>query len=135
MFKVFIDGGAAGNPGPAAIGVIIYDCKDNIVKEIKKSVGHKTNNEAEYLALIEALRFLKRFKEDDIIIYTDSQLLYGHMNNKYKVKEETLFPYFIKAHNYLIGFSNLKIESIDRGKNKKADALVKSIINVSSLNL
>lgn len=135
MFKVFIDGGSAGNPGPAAIGVVIYDGKDNIVKEIKKAIGTKTNNEAEYLALIEALRFLKKFKDNDIVIYTDSQLLWGHMTNKYKVKEETLFPYFIKAHNYLISFSHLKIEVIDRAQNKKADALVKSIINVSSLAL
>ncbi len=135
MLKAYIDGGAAGNPGQAAIGVVIYDSKGSVVTEIKKSIGSKTNNEAEYLALIEALRFLKRFKDKKIIIYTDSRLLWGHLTNRYKVKEETLFPYFIKAHNYLIGFPNLKIEIIGREKNKKADTLVKSIIKARYLNL
>lgn len=135
MLNVFIDGGARNNPGPAAVAFVIYDKNNAIIKEFNKDVGEKTNNEAEYLALIETLRHLKKYKDEEIVIHTDSSLLWGHLNNKFKIKEESLFPYFIKAHNYTISFKNLKIELIERERNRRADALVKNIISASSLKI
>lgn len=127
--KVYIDGGAIKNPGKAAIAFLIYDDNKNLIKKYKKFIGIKTNNEAEYTALIEALGHLKKYKNENIEILTDSKLLWGHLTNKFQIRQKSLFPYFIKAHNKLIKFSNLKIKLIPREKNKIADKMVKDMLS------
>jgi len=127
---IFTDGGARGNPGPAGIGVVITDGAGKVLKEVSEFLGNATNNFAEYEAVIIGLQTLKklfnkdRLKELDIEVKLDSQLVAYHLSRKYQIKEETLFPQFIKIHNMQVkDFSKIKFFYIPREKNKKADHL------------
>jgi len=127
---VYTDGGARGNPGPAGIGVVITDEKGGVLKEISKSLGVQTNNWAEYEAVILGLQELKKIfgkektKSLEIEIRTDSELIAKQLQGEYQIKEETLFPQFIKVWNMRItDFPHLKFFHIPREKNKEADQL------------
>jgi ribonuclease HI len=136
--NIYTDGGAINNPGKAGIGVIIQF--DNKTKEYAKEVGIKTNNQAEYLAVIFALEKIKqifgknKIKQLEIILNLDSQLVAKQISNEYKIKEKELFPYFIKLHNLKIDFGEIIINLIPREKNL-ADRLVKKVLfnNFSTL--
>ena len=88
--KIYTDGGARGNPGPAAIGVVICDENDQVVYEDSDAIGHATNNVAEYCALIAGLELAKRFKAKEVECYMDSTLLANQVAGKFKVKSEHL---------------------------------------------
>lgn len=127
---VYTDGGARGNPGPAGIGVVITDEKGGVLKEISKFLGVQTNNWAEYEAVILGLQELKKIfgkekvRELAVEIRTDSELVAKQLQGAYQIKEETLFPQFIKVWNMRItDFPHLKFFHIPREKNKEADRL------------
>jgi ribonuclease HI len=128
---IYTDGGAINNPGKAAIGTIIQFNKET--KEYAKEVGIKTNNQAEYLAVIFALEKIKQiFGKNNlqrlkIVLNLDSELVAKQITNQYKIKESGLFPYFIKFHNLRLDFGEIKINHIPREKNL-ADRLVKKIL-------
>ena len=119
MIKVFTDGGARGNPGPAAIGVVIGD------KNYSKYIGRRTNNQAEYEAIIFALEQAKKLKLQELEINLDSELACKQLNREYKVKDKDLQPLFIKALNLSLDFQKIIFKHIPREQNKKADKLVK----------
>jgi ribonuclease HI len=127
---VYTDGGARGNPGPAAAGVVICDGKEKIIKKYSKSIGISTNNEAEYQAVIFALQKIKQLfgkektGEMGIEIRMDSELVARQLNGKYKIEEERLFPLFIKVWNLKIDFGSISFVEIPREKNREADRLV-----------
>ena len=128
---IYTDGGAINNPGRAALGVIIkFDSK---VKEYVQEIGIKTNNQAEYSAIIFALEKVKKiFGKDKIsqlkvILNLDSEVVAKQINGEYKIKEKELFPYFIKFHNLKIDFGEIKVNLIPR-ENNLADKLVKKIL-------
>lgn len=135
--KVFTDGGAINNPGPGAIGIVIY-LKDKI-KSYKASLKETTNNEAEYLAVIFALKKLKqligrkKLKEYNVIIHLDSELVGKQISGQYKIKDENLQKLFIKFWNLKLDFPNLKIKIINREENKIADKLVKKTLFAQKL--
>ena len=118
MIKVFTDGGARGNPGPAAIGVVIGD------KNYSKYIGRRTNNHAEYEAIIFALEQAKKLKLQELEINLDSELACKQLNREYKVKDKDLQPLFIKALNLSLDFQKIIFKHIPREQNKKADKLV-----------
>ena len=126
---IFTDGGARGNPGPAGGGaVIVSDGK--VLKEISQFLGEKTNNFAEYEAVIVGLQTLKKLfstaklKSFDIEVKLDSQLVAEQLSGRYRVKEESLFSQFIKVHNMQVkDFPRIKFTYIPREKNKEADRL------------
>lgn len=128
-YTLFTDGGARGNPGPAGAGAVIK--RDGVVlKKIAKSLGKRTNNWAEYEAVIVALEELKKIvpeskREETIVeVRLDSELIARQLSGKYQVKEETLFSQYIKAHNILVkDFPHTTFTHIPREKNKEADAL------------
>ncbi|HDQ22768.1 MAG TPA: ribonuclease HI family protein [Candidatus Uhrbacteria bacterium] len=124
IIKIFTDGGARGNPGPAAIGVVIKDEKDNILKEYHEFVGKATNNQAEYRALIKGLELAKEFKPQKVICYLDSELIVKQMKQEYRVKDKNLQPLFIKAWNAALGLKNVSYHHIARDLNKEADKLL-----------
>jgi ribonuclease HI len=135
--KVWTDGGALNNPGEAAIGVVIdFGERKN---HYKAKIGTATNNEAEYLAVIYALKKLreifgkKKLKDIKVILHLDSELVGKQLLGKYKIKEENLQKLFIKFWNLRIDFPNLEIKIIPREENKIADKLVKSILFVKKL--
>lgn len=131
MLNVFTDGGARGNPGPAAIGVYITDDHNDKVHSFGKTIGIATNNVAEYKAVIEALAWiiehLKREKEkhDKIHFFLDSQLVVSQLTGLFKIKNAHLRALLFEIRQKEIEI-NLPIvfSYIPREKNKKADALV-----------
>lgn len=123
--EVYIDGAAKGNPGPAGIGIVI--CK---VQEIKQYIGRVTNNVAEYKALITALKHLSlsQNNKEEIIIYTDSQLLVRQLNGIYKVKSLSLQDLYREVKELEKNFKKISYHYIGREKNKKADLLANQAI-------
>jgi len=130
--KVFTDGGAINNPGPAAIGVVIYDREPP--RKFKEFINKATNNQAEYLAIIFALKKIKQIygnKECKLIeveINSDSKLVVFQMNNIYKIKEEDIKNLFIELHNLTLDFKKVSFNYIPREQNLIADSLVKEAL-------
>ncbi|MDT7868321.1 MAG: ribonuclease HI family protein [Candidatus Pacebacteria bacterium] len=129
---IFTDGGAQGNPGKAGAAFVIYI--DGKIKEYAVYVGERTNNEAEYLAVILALEKLKqllgkeRSKKTKVIINLDSELVSKQLRGEYKILEENLQKLFMKFWNLKFDFGEIEIKLIPREENKRADKLVKKII-------
>lgn len=131
---IYTDGGAIGNPGPAGIGVVFCNEKGIAFKKFSDYLGEKTNNEAEYLAVISALKKFKALfgkklaKETEIEVRSDSQLLVNQITGKFKILQENLKPLFIELWNLMLDFKVIKFKLISREKNKEADALVQEAI-------
>jgi ribonuclease HI len=121
VLHVFIDGASRGNPGDAGIGIAIFKGKE-LKEEICEYLGKKTNNEAEYYALIKALERVRSLDDPDVSIFSDSQLLVKQLQGEYKVKVENIKQLYDKAQELAQGLS-LKFYWIPREDNAKADAL------------
>lgn len=122
--RVYIDGAARGNPGPAGIGVVIYvEGEEQPRREVYGYLGEATNNEAEYKAMLRAFEELIALSAQEIILYSDSQLLVRQMLGEYKVRHERLRPLYEKAQEYAQRFSSVQCIHIPREKNREADAL------------
>jgi len=126
-FIIYTDGASKGNPGPAAVGVIICDKNGKVLKEYSKEIGEATNNEAEYQAVILALKKIKllygkkKAKESEIEIRSDSQLLVFQLNGKYKILDEKIQKLFIEVWNLQTEFKKVVFKLIPRGENRLAD--------------
>ncbi len=133
----YTDGGARGNPGPAAIGVYIIDEDEQVLKEVNQYIGNSTNNFAEYNAVMLALQTLKssygsKTKEMQFEIRLDSELVQKQLNNEYQIKEPGLVPMFIEIHNLRVAnFPNLILTHVPREKNKEADRLVNEALDAA----
>jgi ribonuclease HI len=121
---IFTDGGARGNPGPAASGVVIFDEHKKILGEYSEYLGETTNNQAEYRAIILALNKASDLKGTKIQIYSDSELIVNQLNRKYKVKDAGLSTLFVQVWNLAQKFDSIEYHHIPREKNKLADAQV-----------
>jgi len=117
------DGGARGNPGPDGIGALLTDEKGRVIAEISKFIGHTTNNQAEYQALLAGLEKAKSLGVDEVECFLDSELVVKQLNHEYKVKNKELAPLFLKIHNLITGFRKASFRYIPREMNKKADSL------------
>lgn len=127
--RIFTDGGARGNPGPAGIGVVIYDESGKIIKKFGKFLGEKTNNEAEYEAVIAALKSASEFGASQVTIYLDSELVARQLNSIYKVKNLRMQELALKVRNLETKFKKVSYKTIPREKNERADALVNEAID------
>ncbi len=131
---VYTDGGARGNPGPAAIGVVIQS-QGQTIKKYAELIGQATNNQAEYQAVIFALKKVKllfgkkKAKAMEIEICLDSELVTKQLNHQYKIKEKDLQPLFIKVWNLVLDFGQVSFKYISRQKNKEADGLVNQVLD------
>ncbi len=127
QITVHTDGGARGNPGPAGIGVAIYDADEKLMGELAEYLGEATNNVAEYAAIVRALQQVATMVNDtkavQLTIKLDSQLVERQMNGVYKVKDATLKTYFDKAKALLPDFASVTFVHIPRSENKAADKL------------
>ncbi|MFA6391932.1 MAG: ribonuclease HI family protein [Patescibacteria group bacterium] len=121
---IFTDGGARGNPGPAASGVVIFDEHKKILGEYSEYLGETTNNQAEYRAIILALKKAIELNGTRIKIYSDSELIVNQLNRKYKVKDAGLATLFVQVWNLVQKFDSVEYHHIPREKNKLADAQV-----------
>ena len=88
--KLFVDGGCRGNPGPGAIGVLIVDNDGNQLRMEAECIGVTTNNRAEYRALIKGLDLCAKHTRRRVIVYSDSELVVNHMNEQWRLKDDTL---------------------------------------------
>ena len=127
-YIIHTDGGARGNPGPAAIGVVV-EKNGKRIHEFGKQIGESTNNVAEYTAVIEALKYLKELHVIDtitrVIFFIDSKLVVEQLNGRFKVKDaklrELLFQ--VKIHEQEVG-GEVVYKLIPREQNRRADFLV-----------
>lgn len=132
---IYTDGGARGNPGPAAIGVQITDKDGKVIKEVSEAIGNATNNFAEYMAVARGLEtakqhFGKKTKDMHFEIKLDSELVKKQLNGEYQIKEPGLVPFFIEIHNLRVSsFPNLTLTHIRRELNKEADRLVNEALD------
>ena len=127
---IYIDGASRGNPGPAGVGVIIYDEKKKLVDELCEYIGKTTNNVAEYQALLIALERARSLGTETLIIYSDCELLVRQMAGEYRVKDKTLKNLYQMARGNLKNFRKVDIRYIARGRNKRADRLANKGINL-----
>ena len=133
---LYTDGGARNNPGPAGCGWVMYegDPSDSgrPLTKSKKYIGEQTNNFAEYEAVVLALTEAKKrgFAKREIEVRLDSELIAKQMSGDYQVKEETLWPQYMKVHNLLVAnFPQHTFVHVRREQNKEADALVNEAID------
>lgn len=139
--SIYIDGGSRGNPGPAALGVVFCNEKEEIIKQYSEFIDEATNNEAEYQAFIFALKKFKLVfgkkiaKASEIQIFSDSEFLNKQLKGEYKVLDEKIQPLFLDAWNLMLDFKKVKIKYIPRAKNKKADVLVNEILDKQTKKL
>src|SRR3989338_8595445 len=126
---IYTDGGSRGNPGPAGIGVVIADGKGKMMKEYSGFLGIKTNNEAEYEAVIFGLRKIKallgkeKIKNTEIEFRLDSELVSRQLEGFYKIENEKLSPLFLKIWNLKMDFGKIYFKHIPREQNREADRL------------
>lgn len=121
-FKIHTDGGARGNPGPAAYAFVIERPGGSDVEEAGV-LGHTTNNVAEYTALIRALEKARGLGGRKLHIYSDSELMVKQMRGEYKVKHEGLLPLYQEARKLCRDFEAVIFEHVRREQNKRADEL------------
>lgn len=136
---IYTDGGSRGNPGPAAAGVMFCNEKGQSIKECSEYLGDKlTNNEAEYKAVIFALKKFKAVfgkklaKNSEIEIRSDSELLVKQLNAQYKILNENIQPLFLEIWNLKFDFKKLRFKRIPREKNKQADRLANEALDAKS---
>ncbi len=126
VFLLYTDGAARGNPGPAAIGAVLYRGAanpENVVAELSRAIGRRTNNVAEYRAVIEGLEMAARFSPRRLTIRCDSQLLVRQLLGQYRVKSQLLKPLHRRVRDLLEGFGEVRIEHVRRQYNSHADRL------------
>ncbi len=133
--NVYCDGGARGNPGPAGIGIVIAD-ESGRDKKFKKFIGVKTNNQAEYEAVLFALEKIKANYNDvqKINFYLDSELAVKQLRGEYKIKNEELGRLLIRIRNFIIKHNfSADFSHVRREKNHQADKLVNEAIDERGL--
>jgi len=125
---IYIDGASKGNPGRAGAGVWVTNGEGEKLLAFSRYLGHKTNNEAEYWALLLGLREAKRLEGKSIRIFTDSELIERQIKGLYRVKNLNLRTLHQKAIQALSHFPSFEIESIPRERNREADRLANEAI-------
>jgi ribonuclease HI len=124
------DGGARGNPGPAALGVVIEDDQGEKLRTFNKWLGKATNNQAEYQALIEGLKAVADWKPDRLEVYLDSKLVVEQINRNWKVREPELRELHRQATELLKQFGDrVTVRHVGREENRRADKLVNMAID------
>ena len=125
---IYIDGASRGNPGQAGAGILITDGEGKRLAGISRFLGHKTNNEAEYGALLVGVGEAKRLGATSVQVFTDSELIARQVQGIYRVKDLKLKPLHQTVMQSVKGFSSFHIESIPRELNEEADRLANQAI-------
>lgn len=128
---VYVDGGARGNPGPAAIGVVVSTAEGAPVEQLGEPIGETTNNVAEYRALLRGLERARALGASDVEVVGDSELVAKQVNGQYKVKHAGLKPLHAEAQQALAGFERWRVRTVPRAQNAAADALVNAALDAA----
>ncbi len=124
-----VDGGARGNPGPAAAAAVISTPAGETLTEHNELLGHATNNVAEYRALLLGLAKARELGADEVEVIGDSELIAKQVQGVYKVKHEAMKPLYLEAMKALREFAAWSIRTVPRAQNKRADALVNEALD------
>jgi len=131
---IHTDGGSRGNPGPAAIGIVVESDLTS-KKEFGEYIGETTNNEAEYRAVIFALKKVKslfgsdKSKESSLEFLLDSELVVKQLNKEYKLKDKNIQNFFIEIWNLTFDFGEVSFHHIPREENTEADRIVNQVLD------
>jgi ribonuclease HI len=126
---VHVDGGARGNPGPAAIGVIVTGPGGAVLDEVAETIGETTNNVAEYRALLKGIERAAALGASRVEIINDSELVARQLQGRYKVKHAAMKPLYEQAVAALRRFEDWTIRNVPRAENAHADALVNAALD------
>lgn len=126
---VNVDGGARGNPGPAAIGVVLRDGEGQVLEEVGETIGEATNNVAEYRALLRGIELAKDHGAGDLELVGDSELVVRQVEGRYKVKNAGMRELHAEVVGALRGFASWSIRHVRRAENADADRLVNEALD------
>lgn len=133
---IYTDGGSRGNPGKAAIGVVFCNEKEQVIKKFSEYLGDDlTNNDAEYSAIIFALKKFKSLfgkaiaEVSDVEIKADSELVVKQLNGEYRLQDQKIQQFFIEIWNLKFDFKSVKFKYIALEKNSQADRLVNEVLD------
>jgi len=128
---VHVDGGARGNPGPAAAAAVLATPDGTVVDEASEVLGEATNNVAEYRGLLLGLRRARELGATEVEVFNDSELVAKQLTGAYKVKHAAMRPLYLDAMEALRGFDSWSIRSVPRADNAHADALVNQALDAA----
>jgi len=131
VLVVNVDGGARGNPGPAAIGVVVATRDGELVAELGETIGVATNNVAEYRALLRGIELAREHGADEVEVFGDSELVVKQVRGEYRVKDAGLKRLHAEARAALAGFGSWKLNHVRRELNARADALVNEALDAA----
>jgi ribonuclease HI len=132
---IYTDGGARGNPGPAAAAGVIMVNEGKIVEELSEFLGTATNNVAEYQALAMTLRRAKELGFERVTVHMDSELIVRQLNGLYRVKDPKMLELYSQVRRLLREFSDWKAVHVPRSENKHADELVNAVLDARAAQL
>jgi ribonuclease HI len=127
-----VDGGARGNPGPAAIGVVISDPAGTVIEEVAERIGVATNNVAEYRAVLRGLERARALGASEVELIGDSELVAKQLTGVYKVKHPAMRELFVEASRALRTFERWSMRTVPRAQNAEADALVNAALDAAA---
>jgi ribonuclease HI len=128
---VHVDGGARGNPGPAAAAAVLSTPDGDVLDEAHELLGVVTNNVAEYRGLLLGLRRARELGADEVEVVNDSELVARQINGQYKVKHADMKPLHAEATQALAAFRRWSVRSVPRAQNAAADALVNQALDAA----
>lgn len=131
--KIYFDGGSRGNPGPSAVGAVVYDDKGGKLEELSAYIGSHTNNVAEYLALDKVLDTVEKYKCKKIILFTDSKLLHNQVKKIWKIKDKNILEIFVRVSKKLNRYDVVDLRLVPREENREADRLVNKALDKKEL--
>jgi ribonuclease HI len=127
--RVHVDGGARGNPGPAAIAAVVTDADGAVLEERGERIGEATNNVAEYRALLLGIERALELGASELELVGDSELVVRQVRGEYKVKDAGLKPLHAQVMQALDDFDSWSIRHVRREQNAEADRLVNEVLN------
>lgn len=131
--RMYTDGGARGNPGPAASGAVLKLLENGregeTIATASKYLGKDTNNQAEYTAIIIGLEKAKKIGASRVEVHLDSELATKQLNGEYRVKNPDIAKRFLEVRNLMHAFERVTFKHIPREKNKEADAIVNQVLD------
>jgi ribonuclease HI len=130
--KLFTDGGARGNPGPAAYGYVVEDADGNVLAARGEAIGIATNNVAEYSALVAGLEQALELGIDDLEVVSDSELMVKQMRGEYKVKHPAMIDLNLAAKRLERQLGQVRYTAVRREHNELADRLVNEALDAAS---
>lgn len=127
--KIYFDGGSRGNPGPSAVGAVLYSDENEKLEELSEYIGKYTNNMAEYIALKKALETAAKYKCKKIILHTDSKLLNNQIKKVWKIKDKNILEIYLEVSGELGKYDTVDLRLIPREQNTEADRLVNKALD------